>query len=374
MTSLQIDSIETVILDLPLRRLQRFSALGAQTQSIVLIRIKTNEGIEGIGESVTPSGPWWGGESVESIKVTIDSYLGPCLIGEDPIQIANIMRSMDRVAFGNHFAKAGIEMAVLDIIGKITGQPVCNLLGGHVRESLPVAWPLATGDPQQEIDEAHKMLADGYCTYFKLKMGALPPAQDIDRAEKIARALDGVAKVRVDPNEMWSESVAVMAVPRLAAAGIELIEQPIARWNRAASARLTAATQDTEIMIDEGLCSVRDMLEIARTRAAGIVSIKIMKSGGIRVSKTIADIAESSGISVYMGTFLESSLGTAANMQLCATFAELPYGGELVGPMLIAEDICTEPARYANGQLWLRQGPGIAVELDEDKVRSLTRA
>ncbi len=373
MDNCKIDSIATLIIDLPLRRLQRFSVLGTRSQSIVLIRIVSNSGIEGIGESVTPSGPWWGGESVETIKTIIDQYLAPCVIGENAFDLQKIMGRMDSVVHANPFAKAGVEMALLDIVGKSLDQPVYNLLGGKLRNSLPVSWPLATGDAEAEIEEAQRMLAGGFCQSFKLKMGALDPEKDVARAVTIAQALDGRARVRVDPNEMWDETTAKRLLPQLEEAGIELIEQPMPRWNLAASARLTSLATSSEIMLDEGVCTLRDMLEIIRLRAAGLISIKIMKMGGIRASKTIAQVAEASGVSVYMGTFLESSLGTAANMQLCATFGNLPYGGELIGPLLIAEDICQQAAQYENGELKLTTGPGLGVKLDEDKVRALLR-
>ena len=98
-----------------------------------------------------------------------------------------------------------------------------------------------------------------------------------------------------------------------------------------------------------------------------------MKAGGLRASKRMADIAAAGGLALYMGTFLESSLGTAADLQLAATLETLPYGGEIVGPMLLADDIVTQPIVYENGAAILPEGPGLGVALDEDKVRSLTR-
>src|SRR3546814_6309790 len=92
-------------------------------------------------------------------------------------------------------------MALLDGAGKLLDVPLHILFGGKVRDSLPVAWPLATGDVAQEIDEAEEMLALGRAGAFKLKMAALPIAEDLARAKRLARALEGRAKLRVDPNE-----------------------------------------------------------------------------------------------------------------------------------------------------------------------------
>jgi muconate cycloisomerase/chloromuconate cycloisomerase len=372
MSKLRVKALEAIIVDLPLRRLQRFAAIGARNTSVVVVRIQTNEGIEGIGEAVTPSGPWWGGESVESIKLVIDQYLSPLVLEADPFATADLAARWNRAVYGNTFAKAAVEMALLDVQGKFLNMPLYELLGGKRREALPCSWPLATGDASAEIDEALAMVEAKKFRLFKLKMGAIEPARDVERACTVARGLAGKALVRADPNEMWDEATAKWAVPRMADAGIDMVEQPISRHNMEGSARLTQSAT-CAIMLDEGVCTAQDMLRITQLRAADLVSLKIMKTGGILATRRIADIAEAGGVSLYMGTFLESSIGTAANMQLCATFPDLPYGGELSGAGLIAEDLAIEPAVYKDYELQLPKGVGIAVQLDEDKVKAFRR-
>jgi muconate/chloromuconate cycloisomerase len=372
MSGLIIHSIETILLDLPLRRLQRFSALGARRQSIVLIRVRSNDGAEGLGEATTPSGPWWGGESVETIKLMIDTYLAPLVVGQRADQIGVLLRRMDEIVHGNSFAKAGLEMALFDLLGKVRQQPLHMLLGGRARDRMPSVWPLATGDPGQEIEEAERKLAAGEAYAFKMKMGAVDLRVDVDRAVRVARAISPKAGVRVDPNERWSEMEANWAIPRLADAGVEVVEQPLPRWNVEGTARLLGRFT-MPIMLDESVRTPRDMLVAANAGAASLVSLKIMKSGGLGAARTVADIATAAGAALYMGTFLESSLGTAANMQFCATIETLPFGGELVGPMLIAEDVVQTPAVYRDGALHLPDGNGLGVELDEAKVAAFRR-
>ncbi|MCY4427930.1 MAG: muconate cycloisomerase family protein [Halieaceae bacterium] len=367
-----IESIETIIVDLPLVREQRFAAKGARSQSIVYIFVKTRDGIEGVGESATPSGPWWGGEAPETIKLMIDIYLTPLLLGEDAFNIDALMAKMDGKVFGNNFAKAGLEMALLDIQGKALNQPVYNLLGGKVRDSLPMSWPLATGDPKAEIEEAEGNIADKLHNIFKLKMGFLDPKTDVDRACTVARALRDHASIRADVNERWDEETTSWAVPRMIDAGLALIEQPMPRWNLEAAARLTAAINIPHLL-DESVCTEQDMLRVAKTNAGNLVSLKIMKSGGIRRTKLIADMALAAGIPLYMGTFLEPSYGAGANMQLCATLRDLPYGGELAGGLLVAEDICETSANYQDFELHLQEGVGMAMKIDPDKLRAFRR-
>jgi len=370
--ALPIEWVETLIVDLPLRRLQQFARLGSTCQSSLLIRIGAAGGLEGIGEAITPCGPWWSGDSVEAMKATVDQYLAPQLIGENLLDVACIAAKLRRTVRNNAFAKAGIEMALLDGAGKHLGVPLHVLMGGKFRDHLPVAWPLATGDVHQELNEAAQMLASGRAGAFKLKMGALPFDKDLTRATTIARELSGRARVRVDPNEMWDEATTLRALGPLEDAGVELIEQPVARWNLDAMARIQSRTRAV-LMIDEGVQSTHDMIEVVKRGAGGLVSLKIMKSGGLRGARAMADIAAAAGMPVYMGTFLETSIGTAANMQLAASLETLPYGGEVIGPLLLEEDLCQHNAEYREHALWLPAGPGLGVALDESRVRALAR-
>lgn len=368
----KIRNIETIIVDLPLKRLQRFAAIGANSTAVVLIRVMTDDGITGIGECCTPSGPWWAGESVESIKLMIDTHITPHVIGRDVYDIRGIFIDVDRKLFGNAFAKAGVEMALMDIQGKIAGIPVHAILGGKRRSSMSCSWPLATGNAEEEIAEAESWIDKRMFNTFKLKMGFLDPVEDVERACAVARGLEGAGSVRADPNESWDEATCKWAIPKMADAGIVMIEQPLARWNFEASARVTASTQ-AAIMVDESICTMQDTIRLSQLHAADLVSIKVMKHAGLTMSRRIADVALAGGMSLYMGTFLECSVGTAASMQLAATFEDLPFGGELSGANLVADDIAARPARYENFELQLEEGVGLAVEIDDEKLAALRR-
>lgn len=369
----RISSVETSILDVPFVRLQQFARFQSRVQSTVLIRIKTDCDHEGIGEVVTPCGPWWSGDSVEAVKSTIDLYFIPELIGANPLQSADILSKLDKIARGNAFAKAGIEMALLDLAGKIHQMPVHDLLGGKVRDALPIAWPIASGNLEQDIEEMQKMVRQNLTSSFKVKMGMMPIADDLARIEKLCAAAGHLgATVRVDPNEAWNEVEARSALPVLASFGVEMIEQPLARWNLKGMARLNTNAAIT-LMLDESICTAQEMFEAASLGSGSMVSLKLMKSGGMRRSQAIASIAEAAGTSLYMGTFLETSLGTAANLHLAATLQQLPLGGETIGPLLMADDIATCPIIFKDGCAHLPEGVGLGITLDEDKVKAFTR-
>ncbi len=139
-----------------------------------------------------------------------------------------LIARVGKLVKGNHFAKCAVETALLDAQGKRVGLPLSELLGGRVRDRLGVAWTLASGDTARDIAEAEAMLAARRHNVFKLKIGRKPVAEDVAHVAAIKRALGDAASVRVDVNMAWSETEAVRALPALADAGCELVEQPVA--------------------------------------------------------------------------------------------------------------------------------------------------
>lgn len=372
LTRLTIDSVDTTIVDLPLHRPHRFSAVTIDQQSYVLVRIRTREGIEGIGEAVVPGGPWWGGESIEGIKVVIDAYLAPLLIGQDATRVGHLRKAMDTRVARNPFAKASLEMALFDAWGKAVDLPIYELLGGLYHESIPVTWALGADEAKDVVEEIEGKLDAGQHSSFKLKMGAQDPARDVARVLDVAQVLAERTSLRVDLNCAWDELTATRWLPALEAGGVELVEQPVPGWNIDAMARLAALLQ-IPVMADESVWSPHDALVLARAAAADIFALKITKSGGLAAVRRIASIAGAAGIGCHGGTTIESSIGTAASVQLYAALPEITAGCELFGPLLLAEDVVAEGVQYRDGHLQVPRRPGLGVTLDEDKVRRFTR-
>lgn len=363
----RVSNVECILVDVPGKRPHQHAATGMRHQSYLIIRVRTDAGIEGIGEIATAGGPWWSGDSVEAVKATIDSYLGPALIGESATGVLVAMRKLDRVAAFNWFAKAGLEMALYDIAAKSVARPLHVLLGGPTRTSVPITWPLGTGDAAADSDEALQRIDAGIARSFKIKMGSLPVDKDVARAVEIARRLRDRAELRVDLNAAWTETVAQRHLPALVAAGIALIEQPIERWNLAGHARL-ARRLNAPLMADESLATSRDAAAMAASQAVQVFALKLMKSGGYNACRDIAAVATAHGIALFGGCFLESSIGTAANLQLGATLPELSWGSEWIGPLWLADDLVAEPVRYENYSACVPAGPGLGIELNEDKL------
>ena len=367
-----IRSIETTIVDVPTVRRHKLSSLSVTAQSYVVVALRLANGVQGIGEAATLGGPRWSEESVESIKANIDAYLAPALIGARADRFEAARSRMDEAAKRNNAAKGAIKSALFDAVGKTLGVPAVQLLGGAVRDSVPVLWTLASGDPGQEIEEAEKKLAARLHNTFKVKIGAQAPGADLLRMRKLAIALEGRASLIVDANQAWDETTALHCLPVLAELGVRLVEQPLPAWNLAGMARLRARCT-VPLMADECVFSTHEMLDVARAAAADVISLKLVKHGGLLATRKVAAVAEAAGIGLYGGCLLECSIGAAAHLQVFAGLPNLAWGCEHFGPQILADDLVVEPLRFADFHIHLPSGPGLGVTLDPDKLRRYAR-
>ncbi|ACD15998.1 muconate/chloromuconate family cycloisomerase [Paraburkholderia phytofirmans] len=365
--NVQITSVEAILVDLPTIRAHQLAMATMQQQTLVIVRLRSSDGVEGIGEATTIGGLSYGDESPEGIKLTIDTYLAPAIVGLDATNINDAMLKLNKVARGNRFAKCAIETALLDAQGKRLGVPVSTLLGGAVRKTLPVLWTLASGDTQRDIDEAETLLAERRHNTFKLKIGRRSVRDDVAHVSKIKAALGERAKVTVDVNQAWNEADAALGIAALEAAGIDLIEQPTPREQRGALARL-ASRFIVPIMADEAVTGPEDALELVRGACADVFALKIAKSGGIYGMMRTAAIADAAGVSLYGGTMLEGSIGSIASAHGFSALPQLAWGTELFGPLLLKDDIVTARPQYRDFDLHLTEGPGLGLHIDEDKL------
>ena len=367
-----IESLETIIVDLPTIRPHKLAMHTMQHQTLVLLRVRCSDGVEGIGEATTIGGLSYGNESPDSIKVNIDSHITPLLIGQPADNINAAMQRIERSVRGNTFAKSGIESALLDAQGKRRGLAVSELLGGRLRDGLPVAWTLASGDTARDIAEAEQMLDVRRHRIFKLKIGAGEVHKDLAHVIAIKKAVGDRASVRVDVNQAWDEAVALRACRVLGDNGIDLVEQPISRYNQVGLARLSASSP-IPIMADEAIESVEDAYNLARLGAGTIFALKIAKTGGPRAALRAAAIADAAGIGLYGGTMLEGGIGTLASAHAFITLPKMAWDTELFGPLLLTEDILATPPVYKDFQLHVPSTPGLGLALDEERVAFFRR-
>ena len=369
---LSVEDIRATIVDVPTVRQHKLSQLAVTAQSYVIVELRLANGAIGVGEAATLGGPRWSEESVEGIKAVIDAHLAPAMLGADASRFEAAAARMDAAARRNNAAKAAIESALFDAVGKTLGVPVVQLLGGVVRDRMPVYWTLASGDPAQEIAEAEAKLGARLHDRFKIKIGARPLADDLARLRRIATALDGRATLIVDANQAWDEATAVRAMPALAEMGVALVEQPLPAWNIGGMARLRARSA-VPLMADECVFTPHDMLAVASAAAADTLSLKLVKHGGLIGLHKVAAVAEAAGVSLYGGCLLECSIGAAAHLHAFAGLRSLAWGCEHFGPHILTEDLALEPVRIEDFHIHLPTGPGLGVEIDPAKLRRFAR-
>lgn len=363
---MKIERIETILVDIPVKRAHKLAFATVTEQNYAVVFVHAG-GLVGVGEAATIGGPRWGDESTEGIKSTIDTYIAPVLIGQDASNLNAIEDRLAKSVRGNAFARAAVCMAVHDLAARARGIGVAELLGGVIEPSIELAWTLASGSTERDIAEGEEALALRRHRHFKIKIGFGDPDADTAHVVRLAEHFAGRASVRIDVNQAWDEMTAKRLLPRMAAAGVAMAEQPLPKWNIDGMSRLTAASS-MAIMADEGVASSHEAIAHVRQHAADAVALKVTKSGGYAETRRIAGIAQASGLALYGGCMLETAIGTAAYLQLFATLPRMAFGCELFGAMLLKDTITISAPAVSDFCIHVPEGAGIGVEIDSDKL------
>ena len=372
MADLTINRVETRILDVPLIRPHGFATTTSTEQHILLVAVHLDNGVIGHGEGVVPGGPWWGGESVETMKALVDGYLAPVMVGREVSELAGIMADLERVVARARYAKAAVDVAMHDAWARALDVSVRDLLGGTVRTSLDCTWALGVLPLDVAVAEIEERIETWGNRSFKLKMGAGEPAEDTRRVAELAREVGDRVSLRIDINARWDRLTALRYLPELAEAGIELFEQPTPADDLETLSEITRRT-NVSVMADESVWTPAEALAVVKSQAADVIALKTTKHGGLLESKKIAAIAEAGGLACHGATSLEGPIGTAASLQFAASTKAVSYGTELFGPQLLKDTYVVQDIEYRDGQVIVPEGPGLGVELDMDKVNFYTR-
>ena len=368
---LEIADVRVVLADIPVRRPHTMSFTTLEQVNFAFVRLATNEGLAGWGEAACLGGPTWSEESSESVAATITRYIAPWLRGRDATSVEALRIEMARRVQGNPFARAAIEMALWDLNGRALGVPVHRLLGGRVRDRVPLSWSLAVDDPDAEIAEAKAKVALGH-RIFKIKTGAHPLPHDVERVRRIREAVGPDVSLRVDANQGWDRATALSAIQALEPYRLDFVEQPLPRWDLDGMAEIGRRVA-VPIMADESCFTPHDALAIAKLGGVSILALKVTKSAGLIGTMAVARVAEAAGLGAYVGCMIETSLGSAAYLHVALAAAPVTWGCELFGPLLLAGDVVTSPVRYADGAILALDGPGLGVDVDESLLDKWTR-
>ena len=337
----------------------------------VLVHIETDEGITGIGEA--PADIGFFGQFMESIQYAIDDYLGQQLVGKEPWAIQSLMDHIDYRE--NSCAKSGIDLALHDLIGKARGVSVSELLGGAKRTRIPVAIEIAGGSPEDMANECLKYI-EMNVKAFKPKIGSIPE-QDVERLRAIREAVGPAVSLRADANRGYSpaEAIELCKLAEKHNIGLELLEQPCKAWDLPGMAEVRRAV-NIPIEADESCFGPHDAEAVVRAEAADVLNIKIAKAGGLANSMKIANIAEAAGLESVLGTAFGIGPKIAAKLHFAAAVPNFTGAVEftelgLHGPMLKGEqDQLLSLPLDEDGCLPVPTGPGLGVELDEEKLEA----
>ena len=363
---MKIRSIETIPVSVPIQ--SQFvirGSLGLHAESpFLMLRVHTDEGIVGLGEvSCTPV---WSGEDSVTAAHIISNFLEPAIKGEDPRDIERLTAKMRRAVAGHPFTKSGIEIALWDILGKSCGLPVYRLLGGAVRETIPIKMSVSGVGPDRAAEIASWAMAKGL-TALKVKVG-MEPESDIERVKAVRAAIGPNVRLGIDANGGWSARVAIQTIRRLSAeCNIYFAEQPVApldlQWMVDVRSNVTVP-----VMADESCYTLQDAMAIARAGAADILSVYVGKGGGIGPARKITAVAEAAGLTCTVGSNLELGVASAAMAHLAAASPGIgaeDFPCDILGPLAYEHDLLAEPIVFENGAVRVPSGPGLGIELDE---------
>jgi muconate cycloisomerase len=375
---MHITSIESHPVRIPLKPAYRMiSALGRHEESrFVLVRLLTDSGLEGAGEaSITVR---WSGETAWGAVALIDRVLTPLLIGMelDPSQplecIAAIDRRMDAAAAHNWFAKSAIEMACWDVLGKAAGKPVYDLLGGACRPlAIRSRFSMGAYDVPRARARAAELVEQGFDT-VKVKVGG-QPADDIARVRAVREVIGLERKLVIDANCGWDADTAIRCVRELAAARVDLVEQPTPDGDYASIARVRREC-GVPVMADDMCFNLVHAQELIRNHACDLISVYPGKNGGIRKSRAIAELAQRHGVGCTIGSNLEFDVATAAMGHLIVATPNLQveeWPGDIHGPAYYETRIVKDPLSINGPVTTITNRPGLGVEVDWELVQQL---
>jgi muconate cycloisomerase len=348
---------------MPLRKPMAMAGVTIAHAHNILVRIEATDGTVGWGEAA--SAPTMTGDTLDGLVAAVRDHLSPPLVGKDAWTRPELCRSLRGALFGNTGAHSAVEMALLDLAGRASGQPLIELMGGAVRRQVAPMWLLGNPTPEQDIAEAHAKESEGF-HFFKLKIGAKPIAQEIAATHALRAALGAAAPLCADANCGLTLADARRYVTETAAAALMFVEQPLPPDARDQLAIL-AKNSPVPIGADESIHSIADLEQHARCGGGG-VSLKLIKLGGIAAALDAARHCQRLGLSVNIAAKIaESSIASAAAVHLACAAPVIDWGVSLTH-FYLAEDIVRWPLPLGDGQVALPAGPGLGIEVDETAV------
>ncbi len=357
---MKITKIEVIPFGIPIKDFADAYA-GFASSNAVLVKIHTDEGTVGIGEACAWE-PEFYGETLESVTSSIQKYLAPRIIGQDPLNINRILFTVDEILAKSTCAKEGVDLALFDLVGRILKTPVHTLLNGCFRDKIPIACEIGMASPDVMAQNALELLKMGVDT-IKIK-GSQDIDEDVKRIKAVREAVGDKAILRLDPNSHWDTIGSIKAMKEVEDCDLQLLEQPVPAWDLKGMAKIRKSI-GIPLMADESVWTPQDVIKIAESEAADIINIKISKTGGLLQAKKLEAVAESVGLPCIVGTEIEAGFSIAAKLHLAASMKVLPLACEFTELSLLREIFLKPRIEIENGYVKVPQGIGLGFELDE---------
>lgn len=367
-TLMKITHVEAIPINVPLKAgLTTKTSHGEHFDSpYVIVRVHTDGGLVGLGEATLS--PRWSGETSPGCVAVIEGLLAPLLTGKDPTAVQQLRQQIDGAVRFNPYTKAAVEMALWDLAGKALGVPVHQLLGGQLRDEMPIKMVVGAFEVPKAVELARQFL-DWGVKCLKVKVG-LDPWQDLQRVAAVRELAGPDIPIGIDANCGWHASEASKMLARLSEFDILFAEQPIPTADPAELAELRRQT-DIPIMADESVFTLNDAWHLTNRRAVDILSVNPGKHAGLLATLEVSHVARAAGLVCSMGSNLELGIGTAAMLHVGAaapSIASERYPGDFIGPLYHEADMLRSPLALGPERARVPEGPGLGVELDEEQL------
>lgn len=370
---MRIERVEIIPLDIPYHKPLSISVGTLRVAKNVLVKVYTDEGLVGFGE-VSPFIPAYSGETQETAVGILHRWIAPNIIGQSPFDIELIHQKMEKLVPGNGCAKAGIDVALHDIMGKALGVPIYKLIGGSLRDKIPLLYAVSWGQGVQAMaEEAAARVEQGF-KGIMVKTGR-GVAEDIEAVKMVRKQVGDPVPLIADPNQAYSRYQAITLAKGISDS-VQALEGPVRRWDLK-GLRAIRRLGLIELIADESLSTPLDALEIIRQEAADMLLIKLLRVGGFYPAQKIAAIAESAGIGCYAASMTNLGVGHAANLHFAASTQlddRFGHGFEnlfqVFGSRKASEEQnIAEVPPFKDGCYEVPSGPGLGVELIEENVK-----
>lgn len=360
---MKITAVEAIPYAIPYLKPLRFASGEVHTADHVLVRVHTDDGIVGIAEA--PPRPFTYGETQTGIVAVIEQIFAPAIIGLTLTEREVVTTRLARTV-ANPTAKAAVDMAIWDALGRTLGLPVSALLGGYT-DRMRVCHMLGFADPAVMVAEAEAVQSTYGISTFKVKVGRRPVTLDTAVVRALRERFGDTVELYVDGNHGWSASESLRAMTEMADLDL-LFAEELCPADDVLGRRWLVEKVDVPFIADESVPTAADVTRELLSGSASAISIKTARTG-FTGSQRIHHLAEGLGVEVVMGNQIDGQIGTACAVTFGAAFESTTRrAGELSNFLDMSDDLLTESLRIRDGVLCVPSGAGLGIAVDPEKL------